>query len=119
MPNFLSTPIIRPDNGKAMLTVTQTTKHLLRLSINVVGNRNIDSRDFGVTGLHLNLSGINSLARNFLNVIKKCCEQKAIPINKMRKSEYPLSSDSVVLNVKHYLRKGLDILFSSEITIIS
>ena len=53
---FISTPTIRVDNGKAMLTVTKTTNHLLQL--------------------HMNLSGIIKLAKIFMIVIKTFWVQK-------------------------------------------
>ena len=88
-----------------MLTVTQTTKHLLQLNIDVADNRNIHSRGLGVKGLRLNLSGINILAKSFMDVTKKFLKQKgysSIPMNKVRESEYSLRSDSTVLNVKNF-----------------
>ena len=67
---WLSTLILRTDNGKATLTVSQLVNHLLNLNIDVIDNRNIKSRHLSRKGLHLNDSGSKLLARNFLEKIK-------------------------------------------------
>ena len=41
---WLSTPTLRTDNGKTILTVPQLVNHLLNLNIDVIDNRNIKSR---------------------------------------------------------------------------
>ena len=63
---WLSTPTLRTDNGKATLTVSQLVNHLLNLTIDVIGNRNIKSRHLSRKGVHLNDSGSKLLARTFL-----------------------------------------------------
>ena len=67
---WLSTPTLRTDNGKAILTVSHLVDHLLNLNIDVTDNRNIKSRHLSRKGLHLNDSGSKLLARNFLEKIK-------------------------------------------------
>ena len=67
---WLSTPILRTDNGKATLTVSQLVNHLLNLNIDVNYNRNIKSRHLSRKGLDLNDSGSKLLVRNVLEKIK-------------------------------------------------
>ena len=54
---FISIPTFRTDDGKAQITVSQLTKHLLQLKIDTVNNNNINIRHLRGKGLHLNLSG--------------------------------------------------------------
>ena len=68
---FISTPTLRTDDGKAQITVSQLTKHLLQLKIDTVNNNNINIRHVGSKGLHLNQSGSKLLSKNFLNAIEK------------------------------------------------
>ena len=64
---FISTPTLRTDDGKAQITVSQLTKHLLQLKVDTVNNNNINIRHLGGKGLHLNhLKGLN-----FLHAIEK------------------------------------------------
>ena len=60
---FISTLTLRTDDGKAQITVSQLTKHLLQVKIDTVDNNNI--------GLHLSQSGSKLLSKNFLNAIEK------------------------------------------------
>ena len=62
----ISTPTLRTDDGKAALTVS----HLLQLDIDVIDNRNINARNLGNKGLHLNPTGTSRLAKNLLSSIK-------------------------------------------------
>ena len=66
----ISTPTLRTDDGKAALTVSQVTNHLLELDIDIIDNRNINSRNLGNKGLHLNPTGTSRLAKNLLSSIK-------------------------------------------------
>ena len=68
---IISTLIVRSDDGKAALTVSQLTNRLRQLKTDVVGNINMNSRHTGIKGLHLNFPGTTQLAKNFENVIKK------------------------------------------------
>ena len=68
---FISTPTLRTDDGKAQITVSQLTKHLLQLKIDTVSNNDINIRHLGSKGLHLNQSGSKLLSKNFLNAIEK------------------------------------------------
>ena len=68
---FMSIPTLRTDDGKAQLTVSQLTKHLLQLKIDTVNNNNINIRRLGGKGLHLNQSGSKLLSKTFLNAIEK------------------------------------------------
>ena len=54
---IILTPTIRPDDGKAGLTVSQLTNHLRQLKTDIVDNTNVTSRHIGIKGLHLNFSG--------------------------------------------------------------
>ena len=51
---FISTPMLRTDDGTAQIAVSQLTKHLLQLNIDTVNNNNINIRHLGSKGLHLN-----------------------------------------------------------------
>ena len=68
---FISTPTLRTDDGKAQITVSQVTKHLLQLKIDTVNNNNINGRHLGGKTLHLNQSVSKLLSKNFLNAIEK------------------------------------------------
>ena len=61
---------LRTDDGKAALTVSQLTNHLLQLDIDIIDNRNINARNLGNKGLHLNPTGTSRLAKNLLSSIK-------------------------------------------------
>ena len=66
----ISTPTVRSDNAKTALTVSQLTNKLLELNIETVDNRNINHRNLGQKGLHLNQSGTSRFAKNIFNIIK-------------------------------------------------
>ena len=66
----ISTPTVRSDDAKAALTVSQLTNKLLELNIETVDNRNINHRNLGQKGLHLNQSGTSRFAKNIFNIIK-------------------------------------------------
>ena len=66
----ISTPTLRTDDGKAALTVSQLINHLLQLDIDIIDNRNINARNLGNKGLHLNPIGTSRLAKNLLSCIK-------------------------------------------------
>ena len=66
----ISTPTLRTDDGKAVLTVSQLTNHLLQLDIDIIDNRNINARNLGNKGLYLNPTGSSRLAKNLLSSIK-------------------------------------------------
>ena len=68
---LISTPTLRSDNGKAMLTINQLTNHLLQLNIDIVENSNIISKHLSRKGSHLSESGSRRLAINFLECIEK------------------------------------------------
>ena len=68
---YLSTPVLRTDDRKAILIVKHLTKNILDLNIEVADSRNLDNRGIGSRGLDLNLSGTGRLASNFVKVIKK------------------------------------------------
>ena len=63
--------MLRTDDGKVQITVRQLTKHLLQLKIDTISNSNINIRQLGGKGLHLNQSGSNLLSKNFVNTIEK------------------------------------------------
>ena len=66
----ISTPSLRTDDGKAALTVSQLTNHLLQLDIDIIDNRNINARNLFNKSLHLNPTGTSRLAKNLLSSIK-------------------------------------------------
>ena len=65
-----STPTLRTDDGKAQITVSQLTKHLLQLKTGTINNSNINVRQLGGKGLHLNQSCSKLLSKSFLNAIE-------------------------------------------------
>ena len=71
LPTSISTQMLRTDDGKVQITVRQLTKHLLQLKIDTISNSNINIRQLGGKGLHLNQSGSNLLSKNFVNTIEK------------------------------------------------
>ena len=66
----ISTPTLCTDDGKATLTVSRLTNHLLQLDIDIIDNRNIYDRNLGNKDLHLNPTGKSRLAKNLLSSIK-------------------------------------------------
>ena len=64
----LSKPIIRPDHGKANLTIN-VNKHLENLELEC--NDNIGAEHLGQEGLQLNPKGKGRLALNFLKQLRK------------------------------------------------
>ena len=66
----ISTPALRTDDGKAVLTVSHLTNHLFQLDLDVIDNRNINAGNLGNKCLHLNPTGTSRLAKSFLNSIK-------------------------------------------------
>ena len=62
--------MLRTDDGKAALTVSQLTNQLLQLDIDIFDNRNINARNLGNKGLHLDSTGTSRPAENLLNSIK-------------------------------------------------
>ena len=67
----ISTPTLRTDDGKAALTVSQLTNHLLQLDIDIIDNRNINARNLGNKGLQLNLAGTSRLAKKLYKTFSK------------------------------------------------
>ena len=67
----ISTPTLRSDNGKAVLTVRQLTNHLINLKIDILDNRNITGKHLSRRGLHLNQSGSNLLTKNIISKFRK------------------------------------------------
>ena len=51
---FISTPTLRSDDGKAQITVSRFTKHLLQLKIGTTSNNNINVKHLRGKGLHFN-----------------------------------------------------------------
>ena len=65
------TPTLRTDDGKAALIVRKLTNHLLQLDIDIFVNRNINAKNLGSKGLHLNPTGKSRLAKNISSSIKR------------------------------------------------
>ena len=65
----ISTPTLRTDDGKAVLTVSQLTNHLLQLDIDIIDNRNINVRNPGNKGQYLNPTCTSHLAKSLLSSI--------------------------------------------------
>ena len=98
---FISTPTLRTDDGKAQITVSQLTKHLLPLKIETVNNNNINIRHLGSKGLHLNQVGSKLLSKNFLNAIEKFSKTEGcsdISNNRPIESEHPSRPESASSN---------------------
>ena len=68
----ISTPKLRPDNGKVALTaVRQLTNHLINLKIDILDKRNITGKHLSRRGLHSNQSGSNLLTNNIICTLRK------------------------------------------------
>ena len=67
---FIPTPTLRTDDGKAQITVSQLTKHLLQLKTDKININTANVRHLEGIGLHLNQSGSKLLSKNFLNGIE-------------------------------------------------
>ena len=65
-----STPTIRTDDGKAMLTIIKIIELVKKFNIELIENSNINDTHLGRKGLHLNDRGNSRLAMNFINFIK-------------------------------------------------
>ena len=72
----ISTPTLRTDDGKAVLTVSQLTNHLLQLDIDIIGNRNINAKNLDNKGLHLNPKGTSRLAKKLFKLYKRLLKSK-------------------------------------------
>ena len=66
----ISTPTLCTDDGKAVITISQLANYLIQLDIDIIDNRNINTRNIGKKGLHLNPAGTSRLAKNLLSSIK-------------------------------------------------
>ena len=66
----LSQPIIRNDNTKAKETICYLVNKLDLLNIEMVDNRNIELKQLGRRGLHLNKWGTSKLAMNYISFIR-------------------------------------------------
>ena len=75
----ISTPDLLTDDGKAALTVSQLTNHLLQLDIAIIDNGNMNTRNLGNKGLHLTPTGTSHLAKNLLTSIKSFPKAKRCP----------------------------------------
>ena len=67
---IISSPVLRTDNGKAMLTLKNLNKLMKELKINIIDNDNIKEQHLGRKGLHLNGKGTSRLAMNFIEMLK-------------------------------------------------
>ena len=68
---IFSTPVIRTDQAKALLTIKQLNDLLNEKHKNeIINNDNINESHLGRKGLHLNRKGIGRLALNFISKLK-------------------------------------------------
>ena len=61
----ISISTLRTDDGKAALAVSEHTNHLFQLDRDIIGNRNINARNLGNKGLHLDPTDKSRLVKNF------------------------------------------------------
>ena len=66
----ISTPTLRTDDGKAALTVSQLANHLLQLDIDIFDTRNINAKNLGKKGLHVNPTSTSRLVKDLLGSIE-------------------------------------------------
>ena len=95
----ISTPTLRTDDWKAVLTVSQLTNDLLQLDIDIIDNRNINARNLGNKDLHLHPTGTSRLTKNLLSSIKSFRKAKGCPgvLNENNiEPEHPLVFDSEI-----------------------
>ena len=68
----ISSPKLRSDNGKAVLTIRQLTNHLINLNKpDILDNRNITGKHLSRRDLHLNQFGSNLLTKNIISKLRK------------------------------------------------
>ena len=67
---IFSSPVLRTDNGKAMLTLIILNKLMKELKIHIIDNYNIKEQHLGRKGLHLNGKGTSRLTTNFIEMLK-------------------------------------------------
>ena len=68
-------------NGKAPLTVSQVSNHLLQQDIDIVDYRNIIARNLGNKGLHLYTTATSCLVKNLLSSIKSFGKKKDVQLS--------------------------------------
>ena len=66
-----STPTIRSDNGKAIITVRNLCDHLLDLNMDILDKRNITSKHLGRKCVDLNKAGSTCPAKNIIYNLRK------------------------------------------------
>ena len=59
----ISTPTLCTDDGKAASTLSQITKNLLELGIDITDNKNINARNLGNKGFYLNPKSTTRIGR--------------------------------------------------------
>ena len=63
---IISRPIKRPDNNNASRVIEEVIAQLQKLTIDMIGNENIEKKQLGKRGLHLNGFGLKKFAQNLI-----------------------------------------------------
>ena len=68
---IISKPIKRHDNDNASHTMEEVISQFQKLTIDIIGNENIEKKQLGKRGLHLNGFGLNKFAQNLIAGIRE------------------------------------------------
>ena len=63
---IISRPIKRRDNNNASHVIEEVIAQLQKLTIDMIGNENIEKKQLGKRGLHLNGFGLKKFAQNLI-----------------------------------------------------
>ena len=68
---IISKPIKRHDNDNASHTMEEVISQFQKLTIDIIGHENIEKKQLGKRGLHLNGFGLNKFAQNLIAGIRE------------------------------------------------
>ena len=68
---IISRPIKRHDNDNASRVIEEVNAQFQKLTIDMIGNENIEKKHLGKRGLHLNGFGLKTFAQNLIAGIRK------------------------------------------------
>ena len=68
---IISKPIKRHDNDNASHMMDKVISQFQKLTIDIIGNENIEKKQLGKRGLHLNGFGLNKFAQNLIAGIRE------------------------------------------------
>ena len=68
---IISRPIKRHDNDNASRVIEEVNAQFQKLTIDMIGNENIEKKQLGKRGLHLNAFGLKKFPQNLIAGIQK------------------------------------------------